>query len=324
MHLALLDPEVGYYSAKRTRVGRSAGTDFYTASSLGPLFGRLVAASASALIENAGWSADEATFVELGAEPGTSVLNGTDHPFSHCTQLGLEVAENLPDALEELGRNSPLVVFSNELFDAQPVERWVREAGTWRETGVHLPRDGDKLEFRFTKNPPPSWIQLDPMLQDLPDGWILDAPRAATSLLSSLTLPNWRGAFIAFDYGLDWAALARERPEGTLRAYSRHRLEADLLADPGQRDLTAHVCWDWLASALLDAGFQSVGVKSQEAFLVHHAGAELERVVSTAAAFPASGHLRTLQELLHPARMGSKFQVLSGWRCPLQFSVQGE
>ena len=39
MRNALYDPEVGYYTAQRKRVGRGGDTDFYTSSSMGAVFG---------------------------------------------------------------------------------------------------------------------------------------------------------------------------------------------------------------------------------------------------------------------------------------------
>src|SRR5258708_20888689 len=39
MALALYDPRVGYYCRDRARVGYAAGTDFFTASTSGPIFG---------------------------------------------------------------------------------------------------------------------------------------------------------------------------------------------------------------------------------------------------------------------------------------------
>ena len=41
----------------------------------------------------------------------------------------------------------------------------------------------------------------------------------------------------------DWADLIGDRPAGTARAYYRHEATRDLLARPGEQDLTCHVCW---------------------------------------------------------------------------------
>ena len=53
MRLALYEPDIGYYRRDRTRVGRDRSTDFYTATSLGPVFGELVAAACANLLREA-------------------------------------------------------------------------------------------------------------------------------------------------------------------------------------------------------------------------------------------------------------------------------
>ena len=46
MELALFHPETGYYARDRPRVGRGRAADYYTATSLGTVFGELVVAAA--------------------------------------------------------------------------------------------------------------------------------------------------------------------------------------------------------------------------------------------------------------------------------------
>jgi SAM-dependent MidA family methyltransferase len=118
---------------------------------------------------------------------------------------------------------------------------------------------------------------------------------------------------VAFDYGKSWRELCEETPTGTVRAYRRHRQGNDVLARPGEQDLTCHVCWDWLAEALVAEGFAPPALESQEAFLVHHASAALARIASAEAGGLSARKLGVL-ELLHPGNLGQKFQVLSARR----------
>ena len=67
--------------------------------------------------------------MEIGAERGAGVLDGVPHPFRSERRVGVG------QALELAG---PSVVFSNELFDAQPFRRFRFRAGAWRELGVSL------------------------------------------------------------------------------------------------------------------------------------------------------------------------------------------
>jgi SAM-dependent MidA family methyltransferase len=87
MALALYHPTVGYYCRAGARVGRTAGTDFFTASTCTPVFGELVSAACATLL--GGRQPEEHTFVEIGAEPGQSVLAGIAHPFGSVRTLRL-------------------------------------------------------------------------------------------------------------------------------------------------------------------------------------------------------------------------------------------
>ncbi len=132
-------------------------------------------------------------------------------------------------------------------------------------------------------------------------------------LAADLAAQPWHGLFVAFDYGKTFAELGHAVPGGTLRAYHQHTQHNDLLARPGEQDLTAHVCWDWLREALAANGHAAPELVSQESFLVHHAGDFIGEQLAREAAAPASAanpRKRALMHLLHPGQMGQKFQVL--------------
>lgn len=296
MALALYHPELGYYRRNRERVGYGAGTDFFTASTSGPIFGELVLAAAVALLK--GRDPAGFTWVEIGAEDDRGILSGVAHPFAATRTL--RVGEMM--ALE-----GPCLVVSNELFDAQPFRRLVRRAGAWHESGVTL------------KNDVLGEVDLGPVADperwptDAPEGYRIDAPCAAAELAAAIADQPWTGLFIAFDYGKPWAQLASDRPEGTARAYHRHTQSNDLLAQPGEQDLTCHVCWDWIAAELVARGFSAPRTEAQEAFFVHHAAAYLESALRADASH-LTERKRSLMQLLHPAHLGRKFQVLHAWR----------
>jgi SAM-dependent MidA family methyltransferase len=302
MQLALYDAEVGYYRRARERVGYATGTDFFTASTSGQIFGELIAAASATLLGPARHVRDY-TFVEIGAEPTDAapggVLAGVAHPFGAVRTLRVG---------EPLTLGGPCVVFSNELFDAQPFQRFVFRAGAWRELGVML--RGDSLaEVAF----PPASPQPTFLPPTAPEGYVIDAPVEATALLNRIAAQPWSGLFIACDYGKSWRELSEATPAGTARAYFRHTQSNDLLARPGEQDLTCHVCWDWLAAALAQAGFAAPVVESQEAFFIHQAGPFIAAATAAEAARFSPRKLALLQ-LLHPAHLGQKFQVLHALR----------
>ncbi|MDD2762608.1 MAG: SAM-dependent methyltransferase, partial [Opitutaceae bacterium] len=319
MELALYHPATGYYARRRRRIGREPDTDFFTATSLGPLFGELVAAAGADLLRPrppGGY-----VFVEVGAERSTETIPWTpDHAPSSgihsvdgvgaCLQAippGQSRASSLPQphkpgddpqggtggvlagvahpfaAVASIALGQPLtlppraVVFSNELFDAQPCHRLVRQGGRWHEIGVAL--RGHTLEEIFLPDPSPEVRAVqDRLPAAAPEGYRIDLPLAAARLAAQIAAQPWTGLFVAFDYGKTWRELTEDTPAGTARAYVRHRQSSDLLAQPGEQDLTCHVCWDWLVEALLAHGFAAPVLESQEAFFVHHAAPVLSRL----------------------------------------------
>jgi SAM-dependent MidA family methyltransferase len=294
VELALYDAEAGYYRADRTRVGRTQQSDFYTATSSGPLFGELVVAACRTLL--APESLEKFSFVEVGAEPGGGVLKNVNHDFGSTRTV------KIGEPLELSGK---CVVFSNELFDAQPFRRLVRKNGAWEELGVRW--NGNHFEECTWPHAPDDLNTTLP--SNAPEGYHLDLSPAAEDLAERMARQPWHGLFLAFDYGKTWAELTTSSPQGTARAYFRHQQEKDLLARPGKQDLTVHVCWDFLTRTLRRHGFMSPEVQSQEAFFIHHAAGFIADVVAAEAA-RLSPRKMGLMQLLHPANMGQKFQVL--------------
>jgi len=292
MEVALYDPQVGYYRSNRPRVGQGPGTDFFTSSSSAAAFGELVvAASVSLLGERA---AGDHRFVEIGAEPGGGVLAGVTHPFrtAECISVGKPI--------ELAGR---CVVFSNELFDAQPFRRFRVRSGAWRELGVEF-RENSLFEIEF---------QPDRELPLLPtpsvDGRVFDAPVGATALARRIAEQPWSGLFVALDYGDSADALTEAYPAGTARAYRRHAQSRDLLAQPGEQDLTCDVCWDWIRDELMRHRFSTPALESQEAFFVNHSAAHLARIAASTDN-SLGGPKRSILQLLHPGHLGQRFQAL--------------
>lgn len=293
MELALYHPEVGYYRRDRPRVGRGPGTDFYTSSSSGAVFGELVVHAAACLLRRHGRDPAVHTLVEIGAEPGAGIFTGLALPFR--SHRAIRIGEPIDLA-------GDCVVFSNELFDAQPCVRTVRRADGWHEVHVRAGAAGLEEVERAAD-----------FAEAAPEGYRFDRPLAAAALAARIAAQPWRGLFLAFDYGKTARELLENTPGGTVRAYSRHRQTTDLLARPGEQDLTCHVCWDWLAAALTDAGFAAPGVEFQESFFVRRAADWLSAAVAADASQLTRRKL-ALMQLLHPGQMGQKFQVLHAVR----------
>ncbi len=300
MEAALYHPEAGYYRRRGNRIGTDTDTDFYTAYAAGGVFADLIGTATRRLL---GDSPKDPVLVEIGIEPGRSLWDQPPEGFGGLRSVALGESLEIPPHA---------VVFSNELFDAQPFHRVRFHNGAWREAGVGL--RGDTLIETLlpeTTAEVRSWRERLP--ESVPENTAMDLSLGAVSVLETLVAQSWKGLFLAFDYGKRWAELCWEHPEGTLRGYSRHRQNPDILDSPGEQDLTGHICWDWMIETLAAHGFRDIRLESQEAFFVRNAAPAIERIIRNRPGLPDSDRNR-LHQLIHPAYMGQKFQVLSARR----------
>jgi len=298
----LYHPELGYYRKNKRRVGYSPHTDFYTSSSINHIFPRLVATAARNLLGDTD-ELQEYTFVEIGAEPEESLLANVDHPFKEGLVFRVDDEINIPERA---------VVFSNELLDAQPFFRLVYKDSFWRERAICL-KEGSLEEIMLDEASP----ELRPFIEMLPkqsvEGYQLDIPYYAETLFDKITQQAWNGLLMFFDYGLPWETLVNETPQGTARTYHHHKQDSDLIDNPGEKDITCHICWDRLESILHKNNFRKTRIHRQEGFFVHYATKEIERII-TKNPMGFDPDKKSLQQLLHPSHMGAKFQVLTGMR----------
>ena len=293
---ALYAPGLGYYSSDRVRVGKAAGTDFTTAAALGPMFGQLIAGAAKSLVGDLKSHA----LVEVGAEPDQAHYAGVASQFAELRTFRFGSTPDFPPRS---------VLVANELLDAQPFHRFLRQGAAWRELGVRL--DGAELTVEpLGDYSTPLAAEFARSLPVAEEGWLIDAPLAAEELLSKLLSGGWSGAVILLDYGKSIAQCLESSPAGTARAYRSHQLSGAILENLGSQDLTCHVLWDRVEPVLVAAGFRNVRLDRQEAFFVKYAGGEMERI-ALSGDHEATGRLRALT---HPAHFGAKFQVLHGLR----------
>lgn len=293
---ALYAPGLGYYVTDRRRVGKAAGTDFTTAAALGPMFGELIAGAAKSLVGDL----QAHVLVEVGAEPGQDHFAGVASRFAELRTFRVGAEPAFP---------ARTVLVANELLDAQPFHRFVRQGGVWRELGVRV--DGSALTVETLDGfSAPIAAEFAGALPAAEEGWVIDAPLAAEELLRKLFAGGWSGAVIFLDYGKTIAQCLESSPAGTARAYRSHQLSGAILENLGSQDLTCHVLWDRLEPVLVETGFRNVRLDRQEAFFVKYAAAEMERIALSGDP-EATGRLRALT---HPAHFGAKFQVLHAVR----------
>jgi len=300
LELALYHPEHGYYQRPRDPFG--AGGDFYTNSQLQPVFGRLLAQQIRQWYDEMG-SPPDFTVVEMGAGRAE-----TSAEIQRCLPAARCIAVNVSSG--ELPERFCGVVICNEFFDAlsvHSVERrgkalvehhvaWGENGFHWQEGDLSNPRLQDYVE-RFTPG--------------LAEGQKTEANLAALDALEKIASSLDAGYVLTIDYGYtaEEIAAGRRFPRGSLMAYQKHQAIEDVLADPGNRDLTAHVNFTALAERGEELGLTASPLITQMRFLM-----ELGEADSFAAALDASEagdspkHRMQLKTLLFG--MGETFQVL--------------
>lgn len=317
MELALYDPAGGYYASGKAGVGRDG--DFFTNISLGPVFGKILAAQFLEMWEILGRPGDF-TLVEQGANDGSlaaDVLDGlAGTPLAGARLVILEpfaplrekqqarLAGRRVEWFEAPGDLPPFtgVHFSNELFDALPFEIIKARAGRWELQRVQFLDGAFRLE-------PSEVLDLD---WPAPAGDFVSELRAGQrELLATLSPLLRRGFLLAIDYGMTHEELlAPHRSTGTLACYAAHRRDDNPFESIGEKDITAHVDFTALARDLRACGFEPGGYTDQHHFLV---GAAERLLLSLDGQPPTPAtlkKLRALRTLLHPETMGVQFKVL--------------
>lgn len=293
---ALYDSDLGYYRKNKERVEKKHSSDFYTSSSLCPLFGELVVDACLNLL--GARDPSEYEFVEIGAEPGKCILKDLDHPFKDLRVLGLGCPLEVPERA---------IIFSNEWLDAQPFRRFrfCGDSNQWKESFVRV--EGGELREVWMEMIAPPGFELP---RNARSGNLFDWPTGSIRALQDLLGDKrWSGLFLTMDYGLDQATLLNDRPDGTARAYFRHKTEPNLLARPGEQDLTCHLCWNALIDCLEANDFSKTTLQKQESFFVLNAQNKIKETISAhRGGYDRS--LQTLKELLHPAHLGHSMQAL--------------
>jgi SAM-dependent MidA family methyltransferase len=219
-------------------------------------------------------------------------------------------------ALKATPGPSQTIIFSNELLDAMPVHRlgWDAKDKKWFEWGVALEKDrfawsrmpaNEAHVSRFTFHAP----DFGKLLDVLPDGFTVEFSPAAEAWWRTAAGILRRGKLLAIDYGFTaQEQFSPSRLNGTLRAYHHHLVTDDVLANPGEQDLTAHVNFSAIQKIGEEAGLRTESFNSQPQFLTRIVEKMFKQ--SGAPSQWSAQQARQFQTLTHPEHLGRAFRVL--------------
>ncbi len=274
MEIALYEPGIGYYSRQKSPIGKTG--DFVTSTSISPVFSfaisRLVREWMSRI------SGTTFSIVDVGCGDGALIRAiATEIPDDRAQFFGVDrsleravSAERVQFAttFADVPLGDAQLLICNELFDALPFARLVM-----REEGLHELWVGERAGRL-------EWIEhdADPQFANyfsvrgiqLQNGQFADVTPGWEDLYGELCGAITRGLVLTFDYGYPGSKLfsSRARRFGTAAAYSQHQVSRDLLANPGDQDLTAHINFTDLEGAGSRAGFSTLYFDRQAKFLL--------------------------------------------------------
>jgi len=334
MQRALYDPAHGYYNCADPQIGKRG--DFFTSVSVGSFFGELLAFQFARWIEallrkgeNFQW--DRAfQCVEAGAHDGKLAFDILqtleDSEPTLFASLQYWIVEPSPvhrlvqqrtlarfanvrwfESPAEIDGRISGVFFSNELLDAMPVHvfRWNASASSWNEMGVGL-SDDQFVWVGLSKPALAAPILPNELLAVLPDGYTVELSPAASRWWGEAACAVAHGKLMTIDYGGAFEELLLPgQTSGTLRAYLRHRLGQDILANPGEQDITAHVNFTELQRVGAVVGLKTETFTTQSQFLTTIA----RELWARTGAWPQK-KVRQFQTLTHPEHLGRPFRVL--------------
>jgi SAM-dependent MidA family methyltransferase len=203
------------------------------------------------------------------------------------------------------------IVFSNELVDAFPVQRITMREGKLREICVGV----DSKNF--------VWVECDPdkaardycerVGLQLAEGQMAEVNLDAENFLARAAAALARGFVITVDYGAgrDGLLNAPHRHEGTLRAFRRHELIDDVLASPGEQDLTTTIDWSQIREAGARASLETRRHERLDQFLLREGIIDELEVLSSKSTELDALRLRTsAREMIMPHGLAASFQIL--------------
>ena len=318
MQIALTDPEFGYYM-RRDPLGR----DFITSPEVSQLFGEMIG-----LFFVQAWEDRDRPhpfhLVEIGPGRGTllaDILRTAKIRSAFLEAASITLVETSPvlrevqaktlrdfpvawrSGLHEIPQEGAFFLVANEFFDALPVRQFVRSRRGWHERMVAA--NGDTLVFGTAADPVPADL-IPPALGDAPEGSIFETSPASQAIVAEIARRVAKnGTALIIDYGHATPGLG-----DTLQAVKAHAY-AEVLAEPGETDLTCHVDFTAMVKAASEADGYVFGPEPQGAFL-EALGIKLraERLKNARPEHAAEIDA-ALDRLTNPQQMGMLFKAVA-------------
>lgn len=322
MELVLQHPEYGYYR-RHDPLGQRG--DFITAPEISQMFGEMIGLWCAEMWRQMG-QPEHFILLELGPGRGTlmqDALRATAKVPGFCQALQLHFMESnetlrklqqeklidhLPIYIDDISQlpDAPIIVIANEFFDALPIRQFEKTFQGWCERAVSV----NEHDLVFTHVPADAMLtQLIPeSLREANPGTFYEVSLPSTSIMRQLSKHIARNGsgFLVIDYGFLEAC-----GQPTLQALANHKF-VDVLSNPGEVDITAHVDFGLLRTVASGQGLNVTGPIGQGEFL-QNLGIELRASQLKLHATPQQAEAIDvgLKRLIDASEMGTLFKVLA-------------
>ncbi len=301
MDLVLNDPEYGFYSTGKLKIGKEG--DFCTSPSLSNDFARLLAIQVVDWLfdlDESGIKSELLSIIEIGPGEGTlsrdlivaiaeiapTLINKIEFILVELNLGMRERQEKVVNNLEGVNCRwsnfedlilKPVtgVVIANEVLDAFPVERLIFNDNKVFRQGVSLKKLNDKYFLEFVDLKPNSEIikfldesnsllKIDFPPKDICNRWITEWHCDLPSWFEKLSRVLINGSLLVVDYAMESKRYYNAmRKDGTIISYRNQEANPNLLKDAGLSDLTAHLCIESTINYALTNGWKFMGETRQ-------------------------------------------------------------
>jgi SAM-dependent MidA family methyltransferase len=294
MEMALYEPELGYYTSQKTRIGRSG--DFYTSSHLHPAFGMMIGKQ----IEEMWEIMDRPSafqIVEMGSGAGYLCKD----ILEYYRGLGIggqglerEIIKNLQYIIVEL---NPLMRENqkNLLSEFSDKVRWIssiKELSAIRGCflsnelldafSVHIIEMNDEIKEIFVSTDNEKLIEIKGAastsgITDYLKEFSIGLEKGHRTEIN-LEIEKWlgeidraltEGFILTIDYGYSSEDYySEDRNRGTMLCYHEHQVTEDPYQNIGEQDITTHVNFSSVKKWGDELGINTIGFCPQGTFLV--------------------------------------------------------
>lgn len=346
MEMALYEPELGYYTSQKTRIGRSG--DFYTSSHLHPAFGMMIGKQIEEMWELMG-RPDDFKIVEMGAGAGHLCKDMLDYynDAGYSPQASRrgdtiqdarkerDIFKNLQYIIVEL---NPAVMNNQKalLSDYSDKIRWVssiRELNNIKGCflsnelldafPVHIIEMNDAIKEIFVSTDNEKLIEIKgaPSTNGIADylkEFSIEIEKGHRTEIN-LEIKKWlgeinhaltEGFILTIDYGYSSEDYySEDRNRGTMLCYHKHQMTEDPYQNIGEQDITAHVNFSSLKKWGDELGIKTIGFCRQGTFLVSLGIDEvIAEIHKNSADYPFE--VARIKKLILPGTMGETHKVI--------------